>query len=128
MRVFVYGTLKQGLHNHHYLIDQQYLGPATLPDYTLYAVTPWYPGILPAEPGRKSQVDGELYDVDASCVARLDHLEDNGATYLRREVTLTLPDGSHTVAWAYIWHQPITPAMPVIPGHQWPPKGAVPHA
>ncbi|HTL66139.1 MAG TPA: gamma-glutamylcyclotransferase family protein [Lacunisphaera sp.] len=73
-RLFVYGTLKTGHENHHYLAGQRRLGPAsTAEGYTLFSLGD-YPGMVrSAEPGR--QVLGELWEVDPACLAALDELE-----------------------------------------------------
>lgn len=122
MYVFVYGTLKQGLSNHHFLRTSEFIGSATLQGYQLHAVTPSYPGIVPATRGRNSIVCGEIYRVDTACMRRLDRLEDNGRMYLRQELPITLNDGSVVTAWVYLWNLPIIPSMTAIDGSVWIPK------
>ena len=73
-RIFVYGTLKQGGSNHRYLAGQQFLGEGhTTPGYTLYSLGD-YPGMVPA-PGDQAGVAGEVWNLDAACLAKLDWLE-----------------------------------------------------
>ena len=70
--VAVYGTLKRGLRNHHWLQDAEYLGRDTLTHITLYDL-----GHCPGakqEPSRGIEV--EVYRVNASGLAALDRLED----------------------------------------------------
>ena len=73
-RVFVYGTLKRGCSNHHHLAGQKFLGEArTAPGFTLFSLGD-YPGMVrSANPG--DQVVGEVWKVDAACLAALDKLE-----------------------------------------------------
>jgi hypothetical protein len=72
--LFVYGTLKRGGSNHHHLAGQTFLGPArTAQGFTLFSLGA-YPGLV-AAPTDTRGVTGELWSVDATCLARLDVLE-----------------------------------------------------
>ena len=73
-RIFVYGTLKRGLENAHYLAGQTFLGEArTAPEYRMVSLG-GYPGMLEAsEIGRC--IFGEVWEVDQSCKCALDELE-----------------------------------------------------
>ena len=72
--LFVYGTLKRGGANHGWLDGQAFLGPArTGPGATLYSLGE-YPGLV-ADPSDTEGVAGELWAVDAACLARLDAFE-----------------------------------------------------
>lgn len=90
-RVFVYGTLKRGGSNHHFLAGQRYLGNArTTGSYTLYAVAD-YPGMVrSADPAHF--VTGEVWAVDATCLAQLDQLEGLAeGLYTREPIPLAAP-------------------------------------
>ena len=98
--VFVYGTLKSDFHNNHLLETAEFVGEDRTRDhgYTMYAVSSRIARFCPAvRDGGEHAVTGELYRVDARILAALDELEDNGATYLRREIDLH----SGAVAWLY---------------------------
>lgn len=72
--VFVYGTLKRGGSNHHWMTGQRFLGDARLaPGHGLYSLGE-YPGLV-AEPGATERVRGELWAVDDAGLAGLDELE-----------------------------------------------------
>ncbi len=72
--VFVYGTLKRGGSNHRYLAGQTLIGTArTGAGFTLYSLG-HYPGLV-AEAAAAEGVSGEIWAVDAACLARLDILE-----------------------------------------------------
>ena len=72
--LFVYGTLKRGGSNHGWLEGQLFLGPArTAPGVTLYSLGE-YPGLV-ADISDRDGVVGELWSVDAACLARLDAFE-----------------------------------------------------
>ena len=100
MRLFVYGTLQSGKRNHRaYLAGQRSLGPArTPPRYRLYDLGS-YPGLVECDDG--VSVEGELWDVDEACLARVDVLEDvAGGEYERRVIALEEPA---TEALAYFY-------------------------
>jgi gamma-glutamylcyclotransferase (GGCT)/AIG2-like uncharacterized protein YtfP len=73
-RVFVYGTLKRGGENHHWIEAQRSVGPArTRPVYRMFDLG-GYPGLVRHPQG--VSIEGELWDVDPAGLARLDVLED----------------------------------------------------
>lgn len=96
-RVFVYGTLKRGGDNHHYLAYQQFLGPARTPaGYTLYSLGD-YPGMVRAT-ADTAGVAGELWAVDAACLHQLDLLEGvNEGLYERVPIKLAAPEDDKPV-------------------------------
>ncbi|CAM4295237.1 gamma-glutamylcyclotransferase [Vibrio agarivorans] len=95
--VFVYGTLRKGESNHHYLEQCDCLGTCeTLPEYTLFDL-----GAYPAVIAGHSSILGEVYWVNDDTLAQLDRLEDVPVEY-RRE-TISTPFG---LAWIYLYQQP----------------------
>jgi gamma-glutamylcyclotransferase (GGCT)/AIG2-like uncharacterized protein YtfP len=102
-RVFVYGTLKRGGRNHHFLAGQQFLGEArTQPGYTLYSLG-GYPGMVrSAEAGH--DVAGEVWHVEAACLAGLDELEGVGeGLYERVAIALSAPfEGQAVETYLYL--------------------------
>jgi len=90
MRVFVYGTLKKGINNHHLLATAQYVGEAyTVDTFKMRCVG--FPVITPSDDGLP--VFGEVYDVDEDTSKRLDQLEAEGHMYDRKEVGVVFPKG-----------------------------------
>lgn len=81
MRVFVYGTLKRGFHNHGLLETSEYIGEdaikGTLIDFGL-------PGLIPGS----GIVKGEVYDVNVETLTLLDRLEGHPNFY-ERKTTVT---------------------------------------
>lgn len=72
-RLFVYGTLKSGLSNHGWMRGQTFLGRAvTAPRYRMHDLG-GYPGMV--ETGVGVPIEGEVWEVDAACLRRLDVLE-----------------------------------------------------
>lgn len=86
-RVFVYGTLKRGGENHHWIDSQRFVGVTkTKPVYRMFDLG-GYPGMLKAENGLA--IEGELWDVDPPGLAKLDVLEDvAGGEYERVPIEL----------------------------------------
>ncbi|MDR5892439.1 MULTISPECIES: gamma-glutamylcyclotransferase [Halomonas] len=94
--VAVYGTLKRGLRNHHWLAGAEFLGSDRLADVTLYDLGP-YPGAK-LEPSRGVEI--EVFEVDARLLAGLDRLED----YRPRLPHLGLYDRAiHPTAFGPAW-------------------------
>jgi gamma-glutamylaminecyclotransferase len=91
MLIFVYGTLKRGGSNHSWLEGQRFVGEAvTEPLFRLHDLD-GYPGMVrDLEAG--VSVRGEVWEVDAECLARLDELEDvSGGEYCREMIPLRPP-------------------------------------
>ncbi len=91
--MFVYGTLKRGHGNHHWLAGASFEGEAELPDVVLHDLGPF-----PMAVAGEGTVIGEVYRVDAAGLARLDRLEGYPRLYDRRP--LPLADGRS--AWVYL--------------------------
>ncbi|HVZ65866.1 MAG TPA: gamma-glutamylcyclotransferase family protein [Lacunisphaera sp.] len=100
--VFVYGTLKTGFENHHFLAGQRLLGAAnTVEGYTLFSLGD-YPGMVrSSEPGR--QVLGELWEVDDACLAALDELEGVAEGLFARVPVALQPPFASEGAEAYLY-------------------------
>lgn len=83
--LFVYGTLKTGQPNHHYLAGQHLVRTArTLPCYRLYTCGS-HPALKEAGEGGVA-VEGELWQVDERALAELDRFE--GTMFERRPITV----------------------------------------
>ena len=113
--VFVYGTLKRGGENHHYLAGQSFLGPAsTAPGYALYDLG-GYPGMVRA-PGAAG-VAGEVWSVDEACLGRLDELEGTAEGLYRREDVPLQAGPAGRGAQAYIYLRGVEGRPPL--GGEW---------
>jgi gamma-glutamylcyclotransferase (GGCT)/AIG2-like uncharacterized protein YtfP len=96
--VFVYGTLKRGEPNHHWLSNpqngfQEFLGAARMVRRFPLVIASRYnvPYLLDIEEeGKGEGVLGEVYRVDCSMLAKLDELEDHPRYYRRREELVTM--------------------------------------
>ena len=97
MKIFVYGTLKQGFRNHHYLNKATFLYQDTIQGqlYTIDDVD--YPAYLTG----KGTVHGEVYHIDDTTLAMLDRLEANGSLY-QRELQITSHHQEEVFVYRYL--------------------------
>lgn len=104
-KVFVYGTLKRGFPNYHYMAGATFLAEATTVDaYPLVVGGTYFTPYLIPEKGIGNNVNGELWDVPEAMMPALDELE---ATHLpngyRRTLIPVMParGGEPVKAWTY---------------------------
>lgn len=103
-RVFVYGTLKRGFWNHHFLETSAFLGNAvTLERFALYVET--IPFVVKGQ--SVSRISGEVYKVEEKQLALLDKLEGHPHWYRREQTPVLLDTQSGTErkieAWVYFF-------------------------
>jgi gamma-glutamylcyclotransferase (GGCT)/AIG2-like uncharacterized protein YtfP len=104
--VFVYGTLKRGCSNHHFLTGQEFVGEArTAPGFRLYQLG-GHPGMV-AKKDDRDGVTGEVWAVDGAALVRLDGLEglDQGI-YRRDLVPLQAPFADQGIE-GYIYNRSV---------------------
>lgn len=70
--MFVYGSLRRGGHNHHYLSDQTFVLDGYVKGSLYLIEGKKFPALLPGD----DDVFGELYRVDASTAQSIDDLEE----------------------------------------------------
>lgn len=94
--IFVYGSLKRGEPNHRLLARARFVGLGrTAPRFSLFDLGP-YPAMT-AE--GTTSVEGELFEVDAETLARVDRLEGHPTLYER--TTIALQGGALVEAYVY---------------------------
>lgn len=108
--VFVYGSLRRGMHNHRVMGESEFLAEATLTGFSMFQVSS-FPAIVEGN----GSVKGELYLVDDATLARLDRLEGHPRMYRREMVTVQSGDVLAQV-WAYVWQQSVDRLTPVSSG------------
>jgi gamma-glutamylcyclotransferase (GGCT)/AIG2-like uncharacterized protein YtfP len=114
--VAVYGTLKRGMHNHHWLGAAEFLGTDSLTTATLYDLGP-YPGAK-AEPSNGIEV--EVFRVTLWQMADLDHLEGYDPEHPRRGIyERAIHLTTYGPAWLYLYNHAVT-GRPVIRQGGWP--------
>jgi gamma-glutamylcyclotransferase (GGCT)/AIG2-like uncharacterized protein YtfP len=97
--VFVYGSLKRGEPNHHWIAAAPYLGEAQLPGARLYDLGPFPMAVASGDPA--DTIAGELYAVTPAVLAALDRFE--GVPRLYERQSWRLANG--TQAWVYMGRQ-----------------------
>lgn len=100
--IFVYGSLKRGLSNSHWLEGQEFVGEAlTEPLYRMYD---WagYPGLVVANGSEGLAIRGEVWRVDDPGLVELDRLEDvDQGLYHRGLIRLRPPFAGQAVEVYY---------------------------
>jgi len=98
-QVFVYGTLKKGYQNHHHIKDSEFIGSGRTTDkYAMYQKD--YPFVVSDE--AVSFIYGEIYSVDDTLLALLDHLEHHPEWYCRELVDIVLDGDARIIqVWLY---------------------------
>jgi gamma-glutamylaminecyclotransferase len=101
--LFVYGTLMRGGVRHRVFAGQRFLGEVrTRPHYALFDLGA-YPGMVHS-PSEGRAIHGELYEIDADLIARLDRIE--GAPSLFRLEPVSI-DGYGGAVVAYFYQSSI---------------------
>ncbi|MGB7565132.1 MAG: gamma-glutamylcyclotransferase family protein [Prochlorococcaceae cyanobacterium] len=108
--VFVYGTLKRGQGNHHWLRGAAFLGRRRLDGACLYDLGP-YPMAVAGD----GLIHGELFAVDGAGLLHLDELEEAPLLYQRHR--RLLDDGTH--AWTYMGQPPQVAGRALVPFADW---------
>jgi len=99
-QVFVYGTLRRRSHNHRLLESSKFVGNAmTEKKYAMFASG------IPYVTERLSEIEivGEVYEVDAETLKRLDRLEGHPDSYERRMIKVVLENGRRINAYLYFY-------------------------
>ena len=105
MRLFLYGTLKRGCCNHHYMAGQRFIGTAsTAPRFRLMGLG-GYPGMVHSDEGRG--IDGEVWEVDDDCLRRLHTLEGVEEGEYAFEVIPLLPPFDAGPVHGYVYLKPV---------------------
>ncbi|WP_410498365.1 gamma-glutamylcyclotransferase [Chitinibacter sp. S2-10] len=101
--LFVYGTLKRGFSNHHYLKTARYIDEAkTQQAFALYTIE--YPFL--AKTPILYQVQGELYLIDNDDLVQVDLLEQHPDDYCRELIEVVTSGGQIVNAWTYFHPHP----------------------
>ncbi|EDV37240.2 uncharacterized protein Dana_GF11525 [Drosophila ananassae] len=107
-RVFVYGTLKKGEPNHHWLTSVEngqarFLGKGTTAvKFPLVVGTRYNIPFLLARPGKGTHIEGEIYEVDEAMFGKLDQLEDYPDYYDREEQQIHTEQNESIQCWLYL--------------------------
>lgn len=111
-RVFVYGTLRTGERNHDFLAGAARVAADRTPArYTLVDLGAYPAAVV----GGATAIVGEVFEVDAATLARLDRLEGHPHLYQRMPVRLT----SRRIAVMYVMAAAQAEGGPAIAGGDW---------
>lgn len=117
-QIAVYGTLKRGFSNAHWLEGAEFVGGDRLHDITLYDLGP-YPAAV-EEPSEG--IDVEVYRVSSRLLKAVDRLEDadeeRPADGLYRRCRLQT---RHGPAWVYLYNGPVAD-LPALRRGAWRPR------
>lgn len=97
--VFVYGTLKINQPNHHWLtnpangMSRLISKGKTAGQFPMLIGTRYNIPFLLNLPGVGSQINGEIYEINAPMLVKLDELEGHPNYYLREQINITADDG-----------------------------------
>ena len=83
IRIFVYGSLLEGMYNYNALAQTKVKEVETAPEYELFTITGGYPQLLKG----KETVKGELHDVTIEEFSRIIRME-LGAGYKTEDIKL----------------------------------------
>lgn len=107
--VFVYGSLRKGFSNHHFLNNSEYIGDFTSEEqfYLITYKSLSFPYLLEdLEIDRpKSNIKGEIYRVNDDVLSKLDNLESNSVIYQRKKYKF-LNEKNIFEAYVYILIKP----------------------
>lgn len=105
-RVFVYGTLRRGCSNFSQMAGAQFIDLArTAPGYTLYRITD-YPGMVRTADSTE-RVSGELWELDPTCLERIDQFEGTHEGLFHRESVELIAPHDNLPAYAYYYGRSI---------------------
>lgn len=111
-QLFVYGTLRKGGSNHHYLADSKLLRQAyRLSGYALFSYHKQYPFMISAS--EEEEVIGDVYLVDEATLDQTKLLEDVENKLYK---LVWLPDDCF---YTYLKYTPDTEGMPKIASGDW---------
>ncbi|MEN6348127.1 MAG: gamma-glutamylcyclotransferase family protein, partial [Syntrophomonas sp.] len=90
VKVFVYGGLMtKGRYHQHYLQGKTFLGKGFINGYKEYILG----GLRAAYPEEGERIQGEVYEVDQTALAKLDFLHTNCTHFTRRIVDVEMENG-----------------------------------
>jgi len=110
MKLFVYGTLRKGLSNHHFISESECIGAGkTVEKFSLYLSQIGLPMVAKAP--QLYQIHGEIYEVSDAKLAQLDLLEGHPNWYKREQIDVEIDGKIHTCWMYFIVNAPSSKAL-----------------
>ncbi len=97
-KIFVYGTLMEGMVNHAFLKNSIFVSKAEIEGFDMYLLGA-YPGIICGS----GRIKGEVYEVSENTLNAIDELEGEGDLYLKTNAQTTAGD----IVLLYVYNRPI---------------------
>lgn len=113
--VCVYGSLRRGWALHGHLATARHVGDGTVRGFVMYDLGA-YPAVV-AHSDPRATIRGEVYEVDAATLRRLDRVESEGSLYHRRVVPVRLDSGDVVQAHIYAMRPAMVREMGAWPVH-----------
>ena len=113
MRIFIYGTLLQGLHRHYLIKNSVLLGPGKIVGKL------WDLGNYPGLTQGDGSVIGELFESDTNTIQQLDIMEvfyqklPSKSLFIRKSTEVRLFSGDVTYADCYFYNGPVNYGSPI---------------
>ena len=105
--VFVYGSLKQGFHNHCLLQSSTCMGAGQLHgNYTLLDLGAFPALVHTSGDATPRRIRGEIYNVSSDTLADLDCLEGHPDFYRRVRRLIHMENGTAVRCWVYLYPTP----------------------
>ena len=114
MKIFVYGSLMRGFHNHHILNSSKLIGEATTSAGRFRMINL---GSFPALVKGDGNVKGEVYEVNPATLGRLDRLEGAPSFYHRESINVEV-SGQVVAAQAYVLSR-ADDGREIVPNGDW---------
>lgn len=112
--VAVYGSLREGLHNHHVLNGADMLDTGEIEGYNMYSLGA-YPALVPVDTPT-CPIKVEVYEVNEPTFIALDRLEGYPTFYNRDVVDVVCEDGSVMPCWVYYMRRNLADHQQVMNG------------
>ncbi len=118
--IFAYGTLRTNARNWAtYLAPRRGRAATTAPQFTMRCIGCTATGYPVVEAHGNTEIQGELFEVDASTLASIDDLEGHPTWYCREVQPVWLPDQTVVEAWIYLMPTGQYPDAPIIESGNW---------
>lgn len=117
--VFVYGTLRRGCGNHDLLTGARFVATGRTVEQLTMVDLGAFPAVVPF--CGSTPIVGEIYEVDAATLERLDRLEGYPHHYDRRRFAVEPDDAdkARCTPWVYVYRRLPLGSYDVVAGGDW---------